>query len=112
MKWMAFDDGASIGQRGSENGVILRDDEHPFGARITLEEDGSNAPFAITCGIYGWMFHTRFLGTQQEAEAEYEQMKDAFHAILNLIPLEADPNAREKMVQVSDAISRFVEQYP
>jgi hypothetical protein len=76
MQWIRFNDGASIGQRGSENGVILRDDEHSLGARITLERDGAIAPFSITCGLYGWMVHTRFFSTQQEAEAEYEQMQD------------------------------------
>ena len=58
--WHPFEDGASIGQAGSEGGVIVRDDEHPWGARITLERDGGFAPFALTCGIYGWMVHTRW----------------------------------------------------
>lgn len=112
MDWMTFDSGTSIGQRGSENGIVLRDDEHPSGARITLEREGDTAPFAITCGIYGWMMHTRFFGTQQDAETEFEQMKYGLAEILNIIPLETDSNADEKMETVSDAISRFVQQYP
>lgn len=48
--WYSFDEGRSIGLRGTEEGVIIRDDEHPEGARITLERDG-RTPFAITCGI-------------------------------------------------------------
>ena len=35
-----------------------------LGARITLERDCRVAPFAITCGIYGWMMHTRFFSSQ------------------------------------------------
>jgi hypothetical protein len=49
----------NIGQKGSEEGIIPRDEEHPQEARIHLERDTRNAPFAITCGIYGCMMHTR-----------------------------------------------------
>ena len=111
MEWIAFDNGTSIGQRGSEGGVIIRDDEHSLGARITLEQGGGIAPFSVTCGIYGWMFHTRFFSSQAEAEADYEQMKDGLADILNIIPLETDSEGDIKMGQVSDAISKFVERY-
>ncbi|MAW97055.1 MULTISPECIES: hypothetical protein [unclassified Leeuwenhoekiella] len=57
-KWNPFDQGNSIGTIGSEDGKILKDEENSFGARITLEENGSIAPFSITIGIYGLMFHT------------------------------------------------------
>ncbi len=110
MEWFAFDNGASIGQRGSGNGVILRDDEHPFGARITLERDCGKIPCSVTCGIYGWMFHTRFLSTQQEAQ--YEQMQEDLDEILNMIPSETDHDVNKKIAQVSDAIEKFVEKYP
>jgi len=112
MTWTVFDAGNSIGQRGSEGGIILQNDEHSLGARITLEQDGSIAPFSITCGIYGWMFHTRFFGSQQEAESEYEQMKVEMADILNVIPLTSAPKDDEKMALVSDAISKFVERNP
>jgi hypothetical protein len=111
MEWVTFEGGNSIGQRGSENGIILRDDEHPFGARITLEREGYTAPFTITCGIYGWMMHTRFFGTQQDADNQFERMKYGLAEILDIIPLETDPNVDEKMETVSDAISKFVQQY-
>ena len=35
--WFQFEEGHSIGQTGSEDGVILRDEEHVDGARVTLE---------------------------------------------------------------------------
>lgn len=38
---------------------LVRDEEHSAGARITLERDGSIAPFAITCGIYGGFLYHR-----------------------------------------------------
>jgi hypothetical protein len=111
MSWISFDNGASIGQRGSENGIILRDEEHVDGARITLERDGHIAPFSITCGIYGWMVHTCFFATQEEAELEYERMKDELAKILDIIPFEDDPDLENKLDPVSDAISRFVEEH-
>lgn len=112
MKWIEFDNGASIGERGSENGIILQDDEHSLGARITLEQDGSIAPFSITCGIYGWMFHTRFFRSQQTAQAEYEQMKAGLSDILRLMPIEPEPESHEQQVRISEAISKFADRYP
>jgi hypothetical protein len=73
--WSQFDHGATIGQRGSEDGIILRDEEHSRGARITLERDTAHAPFAITCGVYGSMVHTAFAGGEIEANGKYDEMK-------------------------------------
>lgn len=56
--WIPFENGTTVGTTGSEGGTILRDELHPDGARITLERTASQ--FAITCGVYGWMVHTRF----------------------------------------------------
>jgi hypothetical protein len=95
MGWQPFDNGATIGQRGSEGGVILRDEEHELGARITLERDCSHGvPFAVTCGIYRWFFHTRFLGS--EVEAAFPAMLDGLAAILDSILLVDDPETKEK----------------
>ena len=71
--WTAFDDGRSIGKVGAEGGVILRDDEHEQGARITLKRGASY--IAISCNIYGKMDRTLFFKTFSEAEREYNPMK-------------------------------------
>jgi hypothetical protein len=110
--WVPFDDGASIGERGSEDGVILRDDEYRGEARITLERDGGTAPFAITCGVYGWMVHTRFFSTLAEAEREYALMQPALAAIADAQPLTTDPDLDARMDAVSDAIGQFVDRFP
>lgn len=111
MGWQAFDGGATVGQHGSEDGVILRDEDHESGARITLERDCSHGiPFAITCGIYGWFFHTRLIGSQ--AEADYLAMRDGLTVILDAIPLADDPESDAKCVRVSEAIQAFVNHYP
>jgi len=112
MSWYSFDSGQSVGQRGSECGIIIRDEEHPDGARITLERDGSSAPLAITCGIYGWMVHTRFFDTESEAQGEFERMKADLSRIIDTMPLDSDPDADSKMPAVREALSEFVTRFP
>ncbi|MGV3659158.1 MAG: hypothetical protein ACO1TE_03215 [Prosthecobacter sp.] len=113
MSWSVFDDGKSIGTRGSEGGVITHDEEHTGGARITIEREGGIAPFSITCGVYGWMCHTRFFGEGALAQDEFVRMKAGLEHILNLISAcpgeEKTSDAIDKAV---DAISAFVEQFP
>ena len=103
MQWISFDNGATIGQIGSESGVIIRDSEHPCGARITLERAGSIAPFSITCGIYGCMAHTCFFSTEQDASQQFELMADALASILQTSI--SDDN-------LLDSVGQFVEQFP
>jgi hypothetical protein len=112
MPWIPFEEGQSIGQPGSESGTILLDEEYESGARITLERGGTIAPLAITCGIYGWAFHTRFFGPEEEARAQYAAMKDGLAAIVDAIPLESDPDVAAKNKAVTKEIERFVEKYP
>jgi hypothetical protein len=112
MGWAAIENGASIGTEGSEGGVIERDEEHPDGARITVERGGSIAPYSITCGVYGWMLHTRFFGTAQEASQAFEEMKVGLADILSLIPLVSDPQADTRCARVVDAIQDFVARFP
>jgi hypothetical protein len=112
MSWYAFDSGKSIGQRGSESGVIIRDEEHGSGARITLERECQTAPFTITCGIYGWFFHTRFFGAESEAQSEFESMRAVLSNIISTIPLASDPDGDSKMPAVSDSLSEFVRWFP
>ncbi|HUE72096.1 MAG TPA: hypothetical protein VMP01_14515 [Pirellulaceae bacterium] len=109
--WRPFDNGATIGQHGSEGGVVIRDEEHDAGARIALERGCSyGVPFAVTCGIYGWFFHTRRLDS--EPVAEWPAMLDGLAAILDIIPHADDPAADAKMGKVCDAIQAFVLRFP
>jgi hypothetical protein len=110
--WYPFDNGNNGGKLGSENGIIIRDEEHPDGARITLERDGKIAPFSITCGIYGWMVHTRYFSTEDDAQQEFIKMQVSLDEILSLIPLLEEPALDAKMEVAKQAISEFVEQYP
>ncbi len=110
--WEPFDGGATIGQEGSESGTIIRDEEHPSGARITLERNTPTAPFAITCGVYGWMIHTRFFKTESDALAQFDAMKGSLSEITAIIPPVDDPQLEAGIRGVSDALNAFVKQYP
>jgi hypothetical protein len=106
--WHPFDGGATLGQKGSEEGSIIRDEEHPLEARITLERDTVAAPFAITCGIYGCMMHTRFFSLESEACSQYDQMKGALSELL-LTENEGGPEGCSSFL---DGVAAFVETYP
>ncbi len=60
------------GETGSENGIILDDEEYKESCRITLER--CPRYYGITCGIYGLMFHTVFCG-ETNYKKTYEAMK-------------------------------------
>jgi len=111
--WSRFvDEKGAPAVTGSEGGTIVLDEEHGLGARITLEKDGAIAPFTITCGIYGWMAHTRFFSNLDEATHAYEAMKPELVTILETIPYSSDPEAEKKSARVSEAISGFVDRFP
>jgi hypothetical protein len=108
--WYPFENGATLGQPGSEQGIILRDEEHALGARITLERDTRVAPFAITSGIYGWMMHTRFFGSEDEAGTQYEDMESALAALLEAAGKNAEIDGGRQILL--DGVSKFVETFP
>jgi len=94
-----MDNGKTVGTRGSEEGVIVLDEEHTEGARITLEQGGCTAPWSITCGIYGGFLHTAFVSLEIDGRAKYSNMK----ADLEKIMAEQDNEARyEKMRRFAD----------
>jgi len=105
ISWSAFDEGRSIGKVGREGDVILRDDEHPRGGRITLKRGSKYV--SISSNIYGWMDHTRFFSTVPEAQREFTPMKSALGSVIKLIAL-----ADSKDIKVWEAISEFVRRFP
>jgi hypothetical protein len=109
--WQPFDRGRSIGMIGTESGVILLDDEHSDGARITLER-GGRTPFAITCGVYGWMVHTRFFAEEAEARRAFDEMKRALDAIVRSITSNDDPDRDVAIKAATRMVNEFVERFP
>ncbi len=71
-KWTEYKESTTIGKYGSENGVILKDQEFDSRCRITLEK--CSRYYAITCGIYGSMVHT-VLCSPEEADNLFDSMK-------------------------------------
>jgi hypothetical protein len=108
--WYPFENNATLGLPGSEQGIILRDEEHALGARITLERDTHIAPLAITCGIYGHMMHTRFFGSEDEASTQYEEMKSALAALLEAAQKTAEVDGGRQILL--EGVSKFVETFP
>ncbi len=107
-----------MGTRGSEDGLILQDEEHPLGARITLESeirfgtaDPAPIPFAITCSIYGLFFHTRFFAREADARGAFTEMKLELARILALAASETASD-EETRHRVFDAVSAFVQRFP
>lgn len=84
LDWSDFEGGKTIGTRGSESGTIITDIENSNGARVTLEEDCGNIPFAITIGIYGLMFHTHFESDLKLAEEYIIDSKFRINKIFDL----------------------------
>ena len=108
--WKSIENGRTIGSMGSEDGVIVRDEEFEDGMRITLEQKCRNALWSITCGIYGWMFHTRYFST--DPIEDFLAMQDGLSTIFAMIPLVDDLEVKAKSNKVSKAISDFVERFP
>lgn len=110
MTWYAYEDGTTLGLTGSEGGQIIADEEHPAGARITLEQNCLRAPYAITLVIYDWTFITRFTADLPLAEYEYGMIKAQLEA--DVFPyLEMFGDGDDQIDQIADAIIRFTEQY-
>ncbi|NTJ63730.1 hypothetical protein G6M50_37115 [Agrobacterium rhizogenes] len=108
MAWVSFDGGSTIGHQGSESGIILLDEEHSDGARVTLERC-DRVPFAITCGLYGNMVHTVFIGSEREALDTFHAIKTNLEALIAIWPENNAP--ADQTSRFYDAISDFVERF-
>ena|SRR5688572_13290760 len=101
--WSSYNFGKSIGATG-EGGVILYDEEHTDGARITLKRAKSYV--SVSLNIYGWMDHTRFFNSDMDAQREYRAMRTTINTVLDLINNEASD------IKIWEAISEFVRRFP
>ncbi|NJN79238.1 MAG: hypothetical protein HC797_01490 [Anaerolineales bacterium] len=101
--WSSFNFGKTIGAI-NDGGMILFDEEHDTGARITLKR--SKSYVSVSLNIYGWMDHTRFFNADADAQREYRAMRSSITTVLNLI------NNDESDIKVWEAISEFVRRFP
>lgn len=102
--WTPYDGGNTLEQKGPAGGRIVRDEEHPDGARITLEIQCKMAPVAITCGVYGWMVHESYYADQMTADDDFEAMKQA---LLPLLALRSSEDLYNRADDLQDAIDAF-----
>lgn len=109
--WTEYDDGFSVGTSGDGGGAIVRDEEHKHGARITLEEESSLAEFAVTCAVYGWMFHTRLFDVETEANEAFDEMRAELEEILETAPPD-DAASEDERENFAEELALFVEKYP
>lgn len=100
--WHLVDNGLTIGTNGSENGVIIKDEQHEFGARITLEKiiAGDDEYFAITCGVYGVFFHTVYCSNSEQIE-KYENIKQDIDKLLKKLNYD----------NASELVKEFIDKY-
>jgi hypothetical protein len=104
-RWFAYNGGRSVGSVSAEGGVILRDEEHDSGARVTLKRESRF--ISVSCNVYGWMDHTRFFSSVTEAQREYGLMKSFLGNMVENI-LTADKNN----LKMWEAIAEFVRRFP
>jgi hypothetical protein len=116
--WEPFEEGRSIGQVGSEGGRIILDDSYMDAARITLEPVSptrfrrTRISYAITCGIDGWMVHTRFFESEAEARDEFEKMKVSLSAVVERLRFESNTDIERLVAEITPELHAFISRFP
>ncbi|WP_434384623.1 hypothetical protein [Melittangium boletus] len=110
-EWSLTEGGHTLGRMGAEGGTVVRDESHPCGARLILEEDLSRAFHALTCGVTGWLLHRRFFSTEAEAEAAWAEMRPALVELARELPESGPrpgaPATREAGARLGVFLARF-----
>ena len=111
--WYQAEGGATLGTSGPEGGLILEDEEYSGEARISLERrDIGVPPFAITCGIYGWLLHTRFASSEVEARKDFEEMRTELARISDKLLKDPSRDETAQQHEAMKAMSDFVDCFP
>ncbi|QRK10486.1 hypothetical protein JQX13_10555 [Archangium violaceum] len=108
--WRPVEEGRTLGLGGAEGGTIVRDEEHPAGLRLTLEEDPERSFYALTCGISGWLVHARHFGSEAESHAAWDEMKPALVELAMQLPAgprRLDEATREAGAKLGAFMARF-----
>lgn len=89
MNWHQFDNGNTIGQEGEMGGIIILDEEHELGARITIEQGGRIYPKLFCTGgqLYAgyFKFSCHYTSTKNQAKKDVEFIKSEFEKALAII---------------------------
>ena len=112
-EWGPAFGGATIGMPGPDGGTIARDEEHPRGARLTLETGGGRAPYVLTCAVDGWMVHLRLFSDEAEAQRAYEETRPALRELAQTLPEGGARRAGAAALPAAhQAMARFMSRYP
>ena len=103
--WQPYNHGRSLGMKSSEGSKIVRDEEHPLGARMTIKQGGDYV--SVSCSISGKIDHTRFFKEMTAAEREYATMQKELVKVMNAVS-----TAKAADIKVWEAISGFVARFP
>jgi hypothetical protein len=103
--WQPYNQGRSIGVKGSEGSQIVRDEEHPLGARMTIKQGQDYV--SVSCNISGKIDHTRFFREMKAAEQEYFNMQQEMTKVIGAISF-----SKAADIKVWEAISEFVTRFP
>ena len=103
--WLPYNRGRSIGIKGSEGGTIVRDEEYPLGARMTIKQGKDYV--SVSCNISGMIDHTRFFKGMRAAEREYSTMQAELAKVMDSISI-----AKAADIKVWESISEFVARFP
>jgi len=93
--WYTYDEGKTIGSSGEEGGAIITDLEHIHGARIMVEQDSPMAPFVITFGIYGLLFHTYSRTQSTQVTDTVQWLRSKINNVFTLYELPEDQRTDE-----------------
>ncbi|KFE70223.1 hypothetical protein [Hyalangium minutum] len=110
--WQPYEGGSTLGMQGSQGGTITWDEAYAEQLRLTLEQDESRSFHAITCGVSGWMVHTRFFGSATEAIAAFEEMRPALVELLSKLPPSEPKPPREALREGGALLSGFIARFP
>jgi hypothetical protein len=103
--WQPYNQGRSIGVKGSEGSKVVRDEEHPLGARMTIKQGRDYV--SVSCSISGKIDHTRFFKEMRTAEREYSTMQRELARVMSSVS-----SAKAADIKVWEAISEFVARFP
>ncbi len=109
--WRPVEGGSTLGLEGAEGGTLVRDEEHPAGLRLTLEEDASRSFHALTCTVSGWLVHRRYFDSDAKAAEAWDEMKPALLELVSQLPAEGakgmEPATRAAGAKLGAFLARF-----
>ena len=110
--WSPAEAGGTLGMMGAEGGTIVRDEEHPAGLRLTLEEDLSRSFHALTCGVSGWLVHRRYFDSEALALAAWEEMKPALVELSAQLPASGPRSLTPETRAAGAKLGAFLARFP